>query len=216
MLKEELLFVRFSRQRRTEAYMPTTTLTRSLLVIILPGLFAAAPWLFILMSRVQASSVFYDKYPILGNACLFAFVVILGCVFEGANSSVETTWDKERETTYDVETNWYNYLALVCTAEPVGFKYIVRKVTGMYFELAMVWASYLFGVGVIGLLSANSMLLWAVIIAVFSAAVPYYFWKQAKDSHKVLCVCRKELNFRLYASRQTSLPSGGTFQLSEG
>jgi hypothetical protein len=28
-------------------------------------------------------------------------------------------------------------LALVCTAEPVGFEYISRIVTSMYFELAM-------------------------------------------------------------------------------
>jgi hypothetical protein len=177
--------------------MPTT-LSRSFLVIILPGVVAAAPWLLIISSRLQGFSDFYKEYQLVVNACLFAFVVIVGSLFEGVNSHLEIKWDKEREKEYGVEKNWYDYLALVCNAEPVGFKYIARMVTLMYFELSMMLASVLFGTGVLALLVSHAMPCWAVMLtAVLTVAAPLYFWWQAKCSHEVLCRSRKELNDRL-------------------
>jgi len=142
--------------------------------------------LLIFESQLPEYDKFYGKYSLLVNACLFALVVIVGSVFEGLSTLVEVRWDKEREATYGVEKNWYDYLALVCAAEPVGFQYISRTVTSLYFELAMMWASVLFGLEVIVLLALNSMPLGAVIMFVFTVLLPLYFRWQAKKFHKVL------------------------------
>jgi hypothetical protein len=181
-------------RQKVEAYMPTITLSRSLLVIILPGVVAVAPWLFILLGWVQENSKFYEKYQLPVNVCLIALVVVVGCIFEGVNSHQETKWDAEREEEYDVEKNWRDYLALAGNAELIGFNYITKIVTSMYFELGMMWASVFF-LGAIAWFSLNSMPFWGIMfIVLLAATAPLYFREQAKESHKVLCTTRQKLN----------------------
>lgn len=59
-----------------------TTISRSVLTVLVPGLVAIAPWLLALVQHTQATFGF-DKYPTLAHLMLFASIVVTGSVFEG-------------------------------------------------------------------------------------------------------------------------------------
>jgi hypothetical protein len=179
--------------------MPVT-LTRSLLVVIIPGLIAIAPWMLWLASKIDGIGELYKNYATLLHASMLGLAIILGSIIEGQLSKLEVTWDKEREKTYKVRKNWYDYLAHEFSAEPVGFRYLARMATTMYFELSMMAASAIALLGVALLLIEHAEGPWkglsliALLIAVLAAQ---FFHNQAKTTHEVLCEGRKEINARL-------------------
>ena len=127
--------------------MPTT-ITRSLLVVIIPGGLALAPWILILVELHDSDFVkLYESHKVLVNACLVGAVIIIGAIGESIMTHKEKEWDKERENKYDVTENWYAYLSHECESEPVAFRYLSGRVTVMYFELTMAPASFSFFIG---------------------------------------------------------------------
>lgn len=132
--------------------MPTT-LTRSLLVVLLPGVVTVSPWLLALALYTEAT-LGLDDYPALGHALLFACVAVVGSIFEDLGTHIEVHWDRRRETEYSLKDNWYAYLAHKFEAEPVGFKYMARLATTLYFELSMAFAAPTFMAGA-GVLAAS-------------------------------------------------------------
>lgn len=114
------------------------TLTRSLLVVLVPGIVAATPWLVWIVKEWENAAKLYQEFPNLVTALLFAIVVVLGSIFEGISSLLEVRWDREREIKFEVKKHWYAYLARICPTEPVGHNYMSRMATTLYFELAMI------------------------------------------------------------------------------
>jgi len=179
--------------------MPVT-LTRSILVVIIPALVALAPWALWVTSKIEGFGDVYKTYATLINASLIGLAIIVGSVFEGALPHLEVRWDKERENEYAVKENWFSYLAKQCSAEPVGFRYLSRMVTTMYFELSMSIAAPVSLLGLAVLAYDHAPCLWAwlsVVCVMLAFAAAYFFYWQAKCTHKVLCETRKEINARL-------------------
>lgn len=181
--------------------MPTT-LSRSLLTILIPGIVASAPWLLALVQHTSAT-LGLGEYTTLGHALIFATAAVTGAIFEGLGSVLEERWDKEREEKYSVTSNWYDYLARSFDKEPVAYRYISRMVTSLYFELSMLFAVPVFIVGSVLLtvlrfthLTVHVVLL-GVIVIIFSTI---YLWWQARCTHEVLCRTRKEMNQRMGAA----------------
>jgi hypothetical protein len=177
------------------------TLSRSLLVVLVPGIVACAPWLLLCAEYAPGISNLYLSYQVLGNALLFALIVIVGSVFEGLGSRAEVRWDKEREKEFSVQENWYKYLAQTPKSEPVGHRYMSRAVTTMYFELAMSIAGPSMVLGTTAILIAPKSGCWfwlgsAAGVAI-GGAVYWFFRNEARDSHEVLCKVRQELAHRL-------------------
>lgn len=175
-------------------------LTRSLLVILIPGLVAIAPWVLLLVQHTSATLGF-DKYVTLGSALVFALSAVAGSVFEGIASSIEVSWDLEREEEYQVAENWFAYLAHVLPHEPVAFRYLSRMATTMYFELSMLFAVPLFLVGGGILASLRFPFLVCVFLvtaSLFTVISIAYFRVQARRTHLVLCKTRRELNCRVH------------------
>jgi hypothetical protein len=146
----------------------------------------------------------YKTYAVLINASLLGLGVILGAVIEGAASHLEVRWDKEREKEFKVRKNWFDYLALQCPSEPVGFGYISRMVTTFYFELSMMVASPFALVGIAVLIFDHVESMWSlagIVLLILAVSLVRFFYWQAKCSHKVLCDARKELNARLRQNR---------------
>jgi hypothetical protein len=179
--------------------MPMTmTLTRSLLTILIPGIVAASPWLLALVQNTEATLGF-DKYPSLANALLFAVVAVAGAFCEGLGTTIESRWDKERESDYSIKENWYVYLSRSLDKEPVGYRYISRLVTTMYFELSMMFAipSFLLGGCLLASLRfPDYWCLFAILALTAGVASTLYLHWQARSSHRVLCETRQELNAR--------------------
>jgi hypothetical protein len=176
------------------------TLTRSLIVVLVPGIVSIAPWAFWFAMNAPRTTSVYDTHQVAGNALLFAVVVIVGSVMEGIGSRLEVKWDRKREPEFKVQENWYNYLSLTLSAEPVGFRYLSRCVTTMYFELSMVLASasLLLGIAAVLVTLDWEWKYWtACILAVLAGCVAWFFYSEAHDTHGVLCKVRQELVKRL-------------------
>lgn len=177
------------------------TLTRSLLTILIPGLISIAPWLLVVVQHTEATLGF-GTYPTLANSLVFASAAVAGSLFETAGTFREVAWDKERESEYAIQENWYSYLSRVFEKEPVGYRYISRLVTTMYFELSMMFAVPLFFVGaaVSASLRFPGYICYFVIVALIAVSVSgYFFHNQAKSSHLVICKTRREINQRTAA-----------------
>ncbi len=180
------------------------TLTRSLLVILIPGGISMIPWLITVAIISEKNLSFYTSYSLLFNILGFAMAVIVGMFFEGFNTFIECRWDKEREEKYLVNKNWYDYLSFKYEKEPVGFRYLSNRVTTMYFEMAMVWTSLIFSTGLIFLIyiiNSKSKIVYLMVIVVLAFISISYFYRQAKNTHEVLCKTRMEINRRLAAKR---------------
>src|SRR3979490_266949 len=112
--------------------MPTT-LTRSLLVVLIPGIVAIAPWLLALVQYTTATLGFATNAPV-GSALVFSAAAVAGSVLEGLASHIEVRWDRQLESQFAVHENWYAYLSRTFDHEPVGYRYLSRMVTTLYFE----------------------------------------------------------------------------------
>jgi hypothetical protein len=189
------------------------TLTRSLLVVLVPGIVGVAPWLLFAVRSWPDLKTTYAQYTVPANAILFAVVVLLGSVFEGLATIVEVRWDKEREKAQSVKESWYAYLARTCP-EPPGHRYLSRMFTTLYFELTMLSASVVFLIGaavLVWLSNVDQPLRWSLsILGIAVAAVLYFRW-QARSSHLVLCEVRRELAARLPVAPP---PTAGTKEQS--
>ena len=177
--------------------MPTT-LTRSLLVVLIPGVIAIAPWILVLLQYTSATFGL-DRYRGVAYALLFACAAVTGSMFEGLASFVEVRWDKERESTFAVHENWYVYLTRMLEPEPVGYRYLSRLATIFHFELSMLLAVPIFFFGS-GLLAALRFRTYSYAIAAVSVVAVvgsfFYFKWQARTTHEVLCRTRSEINAR--------------------
>ncbi len=176
------------------------TLTRSILVVLIPGLVALAPWALWMATQLGNIDALYESYTTLINASLVGAAVIIGSLIQGLVSHLEVKWDKEREEQYQVRENWFAYLAQQCSSEPVGFRYISRMFTTMYFELSMMVAAPLSLVGIAFLIYehvSSCKTLGAGSFLVLAIVVVWYLYRAAYSTHRVLCEARKELNARL-------------------
>ena len=198
--------------------MPTT-LTRSLLVNLIPATVASSPWLLFLFLYFGDKQEAYNNYTIIINIICFCFVATLGTIFECISTRTEIKWDKEREGKYDVIDNWFYYLSVLLPKnEPVGFRYISGRVTVMYFELAMRWASIIFCVGLIVVIDFNNIVfeykfilvncdILSAALLLIAVGLCYVFHNSAKAMHEVLCEARKKINEQIKAQIKELQPT---------
>lgn len=176
------------------------TLTRSLLVILIPGGLAVMPWFFYFLSDFDDFGNVYEKYKTLINVITFGVIVVTGTLLESIVSYQEDLWDKKREEEYKVTDNWYKYLSYTLENEPVGFRYLGRMVTTLYFELSMMIASPIFFMGIVLILSSigiQNKSGWIVLFLILTGLSCYFFRKQAENTHMILCKTRLEINKRI-------------------
>ncbi len=177
------------------------TLTRSLLTVLIPGLIAIAPWLVLIVQYTTATLGFKENV-VLANALVFASAAVVGSLVEAAGSSIEVVWDKERETEFSVQENWFTYLSKTFSSEPVGYRYLSRTVTTLYFELGMMFAAPIFVAGACLLASLRfnpHALVMAIASLTLIVSVSSYFHRQAKCTHEVMCKTRMQINARTAA-----------------
>lgn len=185
------------------------TLSRSVLAVLVPGLIAVAPWALLLAFHLSDFAELYKTYSVLVNGSLLAAAVIIGSLIEGAVSYVEVVWDRERERKYKVRENWFEYLSLHSVGEPIGFQYLSRMVTTMYFELAMMAATPISigGAALLTFLYATGPWRYATaVLVVVMVVAAWVFYSLAKTSHLVLCEARREINARLKRSSGPERP----------
>lgn len=185
-------------------------LTRSVLAVFIPGAVALSPWLLALVLYTDATLGYIEKNNTLANAFLLAVVAVGGLVCQMTASWIEVGWDEEREEAFKVTENWYLYLANKVTPEPVGYRYMSRLATMLYFELTMLVATVPFSFGAALLVwlrfpDQRAELMIALVIG--GLFVFWFFRKNARATHEVLCKTRRELNERyMLHSRSSAAP----------
>jgi len=185
------------------------SLSRPLVTIIIPGIVATAPGLLLLLYYHPQLGSIYKEYTWPTNVCCFALVVVVGSLIESCMTYLERRWDgrvkePDQNAAEDwVSQNWYDYLARrFGNTEPVGYRYLSRTVTAMYFELSMALAVP------IALLSIGYLLVQigdsgiAIVLFVGSPIALFVLVKSARDTHDLLCRVRQKINIRL------DLPTG--------
>jgi hypothetical protein len=173
-------------------------LTRSLLVILLPGAVAVAPWLAWLLVKTDAG--LKAEYQPIAQAFAFGCAVIAGLICETLGTWQEAAWDKKRETSLHVSQNWFDYLARHIDPEPVAYRYLSRRATTLYFELSMMMAMMPFALGSWLFLplvfpEQSAEIRWG--IAVTTILLEVFFWINARSTHVLLCTTRAQVNNRL-------------------
>jgi hypothetical protein len=185
-------------ERGAQTSLPLTA-TRSVLTVFVPGVVAISPWLLALVQHTSATLGF-EEAPTLAHTMLFAVVVVVGTVCQGFGSYMESAWDKQRDAELQVTENWYAYLARPLEHEPVGYRYLSRLVTTMYFELSMAFALPFFVAGafVLAILRFPNFYWLAATIAtiLFPTTIGFFCW-QASDTHRRICETRREIVRRL-------------------
>lgn len=174
------------------------TLSRSLLTVLIPGLIAIAPWLLMLVQHTSATLGF-GEFTTLANALVFASAAVAGTFFEAQGANLEVSWDKDRDSIHQVRENWFVYLSRAVEREPVGYRYVSRLATTLCFELAMIYATPIFVVGVCTLAALRFpgfVLIVTIGGLILAAGSSFYFYRQARCTHDVICETRKELNVR--------------------
>lgn len=173
------------------------TLTRSLIVILLPGAIALTPFIVAILLAHPEYLKTYTEYRVELWSIGAGLAIILGMFMEGVSSYLEVIWDESIGNTYAVEDNWYRYLSATYENEPVAYRYISTKVTTMYFELAMFWVTLMSSIGwplAICMAKINNADSWATLAMVVGLILAAYFYWQAKSSHGVLCTARLKVN----------------------
>ncbi len=185
------------------------TLSRSFLVNVLPGFVAIAPWVILAAVRFPQFAELYGKFSTVVNGALVGAAILVGAILETAMGYIENNWDNKAPKDLTLEEDWYEYLALEVDDKPIGFEYISRKVTSLYFELTMMPASFLFFLG-LGFLPkvmfGVASPLYPIGATFLGLAAGWMFKKSAKHSFTVLWKTRKELVTRI-KRRQTSEPA---------
>ena len=175
--------------------MPTT-LTRSLLTVLIPGLVAVAPWLVWLVQYTSATFG-ANENAVLANALIFALVVVAGSTCEGLGTYLEHRWDRQLEATHQVQEHWIRYLSYSGEREPVAFRYLSRLVTTLYFELSMLFATPVFvgGATLLASMRFPAQRCWIIPLGIV-VAVSFiaYFRYQARQTHEGMCKVRKSIN----------------------
>lgn len=178
--------------------MPTT-LSRSLLTILIPGLIAICPWLLVIVQNTPAMLGF-GKYDMLANALVFCAATVVGSICERIAACLEHRLDGEREAQHKVQENWSDYLYRKVDPEPVAFRYLSRLVTHLYFELGMLCAAPSFILGSVVLAwhyVPNLCVPLAIVGQSLAVGSCCFFYTQARGTHLLLCKTREELNKRL-------------------
>jgi hypothetical protein len=176
------------------------TLTRSLLTVILPGMVAVAPWFLVAMMANSDLRLLYTKYQVPFHVAAFGVAVLLGSIFEEIGCYLERRWDTDIEEGGEpgpseswLIKDWYAYLGMCFgDSEPVGYRYASRKVTSLYFEIAMMFAAPCCFAGLAMLFVAlqGHLSHLSILFFVFAALGFLLFSKMARDTHQLLCELR--------------------------
>ena len=176
-------------------------LTRSIMVVLLPGFVVALPIIIAVIQFSEVESILH-RAPQISLAIAFAVAVLIGSILETISSRIEVSLDRKMENELNVRSYWFDYLAYDKGTEPVGFRYVSRLATTMYFELSMACATILSGVLTMLYIFATTKLQSCYIYLMLTGLIlilSYTLYKNGCDTHLTLCVARKEIMSRLTA-----------------
>ncbi len=171
---------------KNEVYRPVVT-------IVIPGLVALTPYVYLLFASQPPLYAFAMKQTVFTGLVGVLAVIAVGFLLEDLGSLIESrVWEPLQKNREELMEEWYEYLRLSFTTEPVGQKYISRVVMRMKFELSFSLSLVFCGVGSIWLKYRLATGISVVAILVMFGVAAYLLW-ESFNSSKMLRKIRHEL-----------------------
>lgn len=186
---------------------------RTVLVIIIPGLVAGVPLLFILEHFAPGTLKYMSANPTLASFLVLFGASTLGMIATQFGTRIEVWWiDRDlAEEVVDFESDWMRYLRCTLPDDLVAKGYINGRVLHLQFELAMSAAFVMF--------CAASTWAWSLhrsctcgslqTYLLIGLAAAIYFAYEAKSTAKLLARLRKELLTGIGSKDDPIAPASG-------
>jgi len=128
--------------------------------VVAPGAFASASYSWLLLSSAPDLRLFLNQHEGIATAAAILLWIVLGFLVESAGSYAEVYLiDRRRSDHKQMLEDWWRYLRIAWTIEPIGQRYLRRLLVSFKFELNMFVASVATLPGVI-LLARAGRLSW--------------------------------------------------------
>jgi hypothetical protein len=171
---------------QSEVFRPVVTL-------VVPGFYASATISICLLQRFENLRRLLDAYPGAATIVFLLVILTLGLITEELGARIELQFDRLLTKCAGYENHfdeWFDYLRLAFTKEPVGHRYLRTLVLRLKFELGMTVATVPFTLGAFWL---PIPLVWRLIVVACSISLGAYLCFEAQRGDKVLSELRREM-----------------------
>ena len=171
---------------------------RPALMLLIPGLVAGAPFLFVLLTYQPAVLDFADSHATLSTFLSFVASAVFGMITYDLGSHIEVSFiDRrlKRKSNSTIVEDWYRYLRSYLPDRLVAYNYIHDRVLFLHFELGMTAALPFCAVGTTWawFVRCDFPTTWFIysIAGLFFAT--FFFLYEACSTAQMLADLRKEL-----------------------
>jgi hypothetical protein len=152
------------------------------LIYIVPGAVALGPYLIVTASYLDRVGQFGKDHPTAMTIIATLLVILVGALLEELATRLELRWDRSTP----VPKNWTTYLQLRLQDEIIGQRYLRRLLVRMKFELSMVFAFPILGLGLAWINHLHGLWGWCAfgwIAAVLLLLTGWMTWESHQSAH---------------------------------
>jgi hypothetical protein len=168
---------------------------RPLVTLLIPGALAISTWCIALCWQFPKLHEAMAAHSSESYLILFFVIVATGISVEDLGAKIEIRFDESanKASDGDFDKEWYTYLRTAFVADPIGRGYARTLVLRLKFQLGIMLASCISGLGIVWLLWLGMDCRVAITLLLMSAALSAWNYKAARDVHGALERVRKEL-----------------------
>jgi hypothetical protein len=168
---------------------------RPLVTLLIPGALTVSSWfvaLCIRFPKLRDAMMAHNSETYL---VLFFVITAVGISIEDIGARFEIHFDVRADKASDGDFNkqWFEYLRTAFVADPIGRGYARTLVLRLKFQLGIMLASLVAGLGVVWLIWLGLDWKGAIILLLMAAGLSAWNYKAARDVHDALEKVRKEL-----------------------
>jgi hypothetical protein len=165
--------------------------------VIGPGAFASSFYVWWGLSREPGLRAFLNEHEGIAAAAAIVVWIVTGFMLESVGSYVEVyAIDRRRRDHAKMIQDWWRYLRVAWTLEPIGQRYLRRMLVSFKFELNMSVAMAVSCPGIIMLARSGHMADRSAVVCVgLLAAGSILLFLAARGSAEVLADLRGQLLF---------------------
>jgi len=171
-------------------------LFRPLVTLVVPGAFAAGPYIIVTGYYIPQVRSFQNDHPSAFVVITVIFILASGLILENLGTFIEQQWDRLiTHTDTDHLERWDAYLRLELKDEIIGQRFLSTIVTRMKFELSMAPALLSFWGGLLWIdcLYAVWSLCAFIGLSVFISILVVYLILESYKSAKTLTRIRRNI-----------------------
>jgi hypothetical protein len=168
---------------------------RPLVTLLIPGALAISSWLFALIWRFPGFKAAIMAHTTETYWILFFVITGLGIFIEDCGARIELHFDRLANQKTDGKHNeqWRSYLRTAFVAEPIGRGYVRSLVLRLKFQIGVLLASLVAGLGVVWLLFLGMDYRGAILLIILAAANAVWHYHAVHDVHQALADNRANL-----------------------